>query len=182
MYTHADTIHSCIMYSRVHTTHTHAPRPTTHTHTHAHMHPHMHTHTQACVHTSSTSPGMEAIRLQYLIRIVLPPVHGYALPPSCFTASWAGLPAKLYSRSMDVWNIFSSLLNTIFLKVVICCHYNSGRFNAEIDSGSAKVSFFDVLYLGKWSGITAHLSLHSSWPVLWAKHVVASQRMFSYLL
>lgn len=80
------------------------------------MRTHTHTHAHACTHTSSALPGMEAIKLHYLIRIVLPPVHGYALPPSCFTASWAGLPAKLYSRSMDVWNIFSSLLNTIFLK------------------------------------------------------------------
>ena len=45
-------------------------------------------------------------------------------------------------------------------KVVICCHYNSGRFIAEVDSGSSKVLLFDVLYLGKWSGIMAHLSLH----------------------
>lgn len=47
-------------------------------------------------------------------------------------------------------------------KVVICCHYNSGRFIAEVDSGSSKVLLFDVLYLGKWSGIMAHLSLHFS--------------------
>lgn len=51
-------------------------------------------------------------------------------------------------------------------KIVIYSHYNSGRFNAEIDSGSAKVSFFDVLYLGKWSRIMAHLSLHSTCSLL----------------
>lgn len=43
-------------------------------------------------------------------------MDGYVLPPFCFTASCAGLSAKLYSRPSDVWNIFSSLQNTIFQK------------------------------------------------------------------
>jgi hypothetical protein len=69
-------------------------------------------------------------------------------------------PHQINSRSLDVWNIFSSLLN--IPKLVIYNHLNYGRFSAEIDSGSTKVSVFDVLCLDRWSGIMAPLSLHSS--------------------
>lgn len=113
-----------------------------------------HPHTNA-----NTFPGMEAIRLNGLTRIVLCPMNDFALPASCLTASCAGLPSKLYCTLGCLKYSFCSFKQCM-PAVVICYHYTSERFIAETDSGSSKGSLFDVLYLDKWSGIMAHLSLH----------------------
>lgn len=95
------------------------------------------------------------IRLHCLTGIVRPLTDGFVFPlflwrPPCYIILCTlGCPELLFHSSE-----YSAS------KVVICYYHNSERFITEMNSESSKVSLFDVLYLGKWSGMMAHLSLH----------------------